>query len=219
MTSLDPETARHIGALSLNPDRPLLICDVDEVVVHFIRALEDFLETRGLWLNAASFALNGNIKCRNTQTPLDDKGVGAVLLDFFKARTATLEPIDHAVASLDGLSTGAQIVMLTNLPAAFSTARRENLASFGLHFPLIANQGPKGPAVAALTRDHRSSIAFIDDNPSYLKSVHEHCPRVGLVHFMQDQRFARHVPPLPFTDSRTDNWPSARAQLAALLSP
>lgn len=43
----DPETARQIEELA-SDDRPLLVLDVDDVVLEFIRPFPQFLERRGL---------------------------------------------------------------------------------------------------------------------------------------------------------------------------
>ena len=42
--------------LSLDQSAGLVICDVDEVIVHFTRALEAYLAERRLWLDISSFA-------------------------------------------------------------------------------------------------------------------------------------------------------------------
>ena len=42
-------------------DRPLLICDVDEVVLHLVDPFEDLLRERGYVLKDHSFQLTGNI--------------------------------------------------------------------------------------------------------------------------------------------------------------
>ncbi|TIX09093.1 MAG: hypothetical protein E5V46_23830, partial [Mesorhizobium sp.] len=56
----DPETARQIEELAAD-DRPLLVLDVDDVVLEFIRPFPHFLKSRGFALTLASFRLTGNI--------------------------------------------------------------------------------------------------------------------------------------------------------------
>ena len=46
-------TLAQIANLQLRSNRPLVICDVDEVVVHFTRDFEDFLDGLGLWLDTS----------------------------------------------------------------------------------------------------------------------------------------------------------------------
>jgi hypothetical protein len=51
LDKVDTSTREQILQLELDPQRPLLLCDVDEVVVHFLRGLENWLDRNGLWLD------------------------------------------------------------------------------------------------------------------------------------------------------------------------
>ena len=77
--------------------RPLVICDVDEVIVHFTRDFERLIALENLWLDTASFALNGNVRCRDTGQPAEDQRVSDLINRFFDERTRHMEPIDGAV--------------------------------------------------------------------------------------------------------------------------
>ena len=59
-------TKTQLSTLQIDPNKPLVICDVDEVVVHFTKRFEGFLSERNLWLETNSLALAGNI--RNFET-------------------------------------------------------------------------------------------------------------------------------------------------------
>ncbi|TEX94817.1 hypothetical protein ELQ05_08150, partial [Campylobacter sp. US53] len=61
----DPETARQIAELA-SDHRPLLVLDVDDVILEFIRPFPRFLEQRGYDLTFASFRLTGNVSERGT---------------------------------------------------------------------------------------------------------------------------------------------------------
>lgn len=210
-------TERQIGALTLDPLRPLLVCDVDEVVLHFLRAFEAYLGDNGLWLDPASFALNGNVKRTDDNQPVATAELGGLITGFFAERARRMEPIEGAHEALSSLSGVADIVFLSNVPEAFVDDRLANLADHGFAFPLVVNQGPKGPAVRAIAAAQRGPVVFIDDVPSYIASVAEHCPATSLIHFLQDRRFGRHVKPLDFVSLRTDNWPEAHRHIAGLL--
>ena len=197
--------------------RPLVICDVDEVVVHFLKGLETFLAERDLWLDPASFALNGNIRRLSDDAPVPTDELGGLLTDFFAVRTRFLEAISGASEALAALAPSADIVMLTNLPDEFRADRIANLAGHGIPYPVVTNSGPKGPAIRTLAAGRQAPVVFIDDNHGYLLSAHEHSPRTHLVHFLQDQRFARHVGHFDCMSLRTDNWTDAGAHLAALI--
>jgi hypothetical protein len=218
LDKVDTSTREQILQLELDPQRPLLLCDVDEVVVHFLRGLENWLDRNGLWLDPASFALNGNIRHKSGNKPLAEDRIGPALMSFFEEETARLDMIEGAASALEKLSTHGDIVMLTNLPSRFRDARIANLRSHGIEFPVVTNSGPKGPAIAALAADHVAPVVFIDDNNGYLKSAAEHVPHTNIVHFMQDERFGRHVPHEDHVHHRTDNWPDAHAHIESVFT-
>jgi len=215
---MQASTRQQLARLPAAPERPLVICDVDEVVVHFLKGLEAYLNERGLWLDPASFALNGNIRHKEGNAPLPVDRLGPLLMDFFAAGVRNLTPIDGAKDALATLCERADIVMLTNLPDEFRGDRIANLADHGIVFPVVTNQGPKGPAVSAIAAGRRAPVVFIDDNHGYLASAREHNPDVHLVHFLQDHRFGRHVEHFDYMSLRTDNWREAEAHVMGLIA-
>lgn len=200
-------------SLDLAAHEPLIICDVDEVILHFLRELEDFLEEDGLWLDPASFALNGNIRRRSDGEPLHANELGPVLMRCFAARTRHMRLIDGAREALAELAGRAQVILLSNLPARFAEDRRINLAGHGIEYPYLSNDGPKGPVVQEIAGSIEAPVFFIDDAPSNLQSVAEHSPDTDIIHFMQDGRFGRHVGHFDYVSLRTDNWAEAKAHI------
>ena len=142
------------------------------------------------------------MKYRETAQPVDDHSLRQHFADFFDQEAHQLEPIDGAAAALADLAQVANVLMLTNLSEQYRQARIQNLLDHGMPYPVVSNQGPKGPAVEAITAGHDQPIIFIDDIPNYLRSVSDTCPKVTLVHFMQDDRFGRHIPLLDFVSLR-----------------
>lgn len=211
-------TRELISQLSFS-GRPLVICDVDEVVVHFTRDFESYLEQRGLWLDTSSFSLNGNIRGRADGLQLAVADVGVLIETFFAERTLHLEPIEGAIEALLHLANSADIVMLTNLPHAAAEDRRKNLASHGLLFPVVTNSGPKGPAVKALAGLADGPAIFIDDSPGFIASAREHAPDVHLIHFLHDARFARHIAPLDYVSLRAERWSDVTPHASGLIAP
>ena len=198
--------------------RPLVICDVDEVIVHFTRDFEHYIAAEDLWLDAASFALSGNIKSRITNEPAPDHRVADLVNRFFDERTRHMQPIDGAVDSLLSFARTADVVLLTNLPHSAGDHRRANLAGHGLDFPVVTNSGPKGPAIREIvTRAGKPDCVFIDDSPGFIASAYEHAPDIHLVHFLHDERFARHIAPLDFVSLRTGSWDEARPHVLELI--
>ena len=211
------ETRAQLAALELDANRPLIISDVDEVIVHFTRAFEAFLLSRGLWLDAASLALDGNIKHAANGSPATRAEVMAAVDQFFAEKTRTLHPIDGAVQSLIDLNVVADVVLLTNLPHGSRDDRIANLRDHGLTFPVITNSGPKGPAIRELAARTTGPVVFIDDSPAFISSAFEFAPRVHLIHFMQDQRFARHVEPYDFLSLFSGSWLEVKPHIAKII--
>ena len=70
-----PETSdltRAEEALRL-ADRPLIVCDVDDVVLQFVTPFKAFLEHQGHRLVPRSFRLHGNIVRALDEAPLEDR--------------------------------------------------------------------------------------------------------------------------------------------------
>jgi hypothetical protein len=210
-------TGRQVAALALDPDRSLVICDVDEVVVHFTRAFEVYIAKQDLWLDPRSFSLGGNIRRRRTGDEVLPAEVGQLIGLFFSERTRHLEPIEGAVEWLLQIGKRTEIVLLSNLPHEAADARRQNLRDHGLNYPLISNSGPKGPVVKAIAGETSQTVVFIDDSPQFIASVHEHVPGAHLIHFLHDQRFARHLTPLPFVSLTTGSWMEAGPHILMLV--
>jgi hypothetical protein len=212
-----PSTLAQIASLDLDPARPLVICDVDEVTVEFLKGFEAWLGEHDLWLDARSFALNGNVKRRLTHEAVPQGDVNALLDGFFANRTRHLAAVAGAASTLAALAREADVVMLTNIPEAYREDRIANLRDHGMPYPVVANSGPKGPAVTEMAKRHAAPVAFIDDIPHYLASVRDHRPATRLVHFMQDARFARHAGPLDYVQLTAATWDDLHPRLRALL--
>ncbi len=209
-------TRQQIGGLSLSR-RPLVICDVDEVVVHFTRDLEIYLGLRGLRLETSNFALSGNIRRKSDGHAIERAAIQKLIEEFFMDHAHGMQPIDGAVEALQHIGEVANIVLLTNLPHEAGALRRRNMADLGLAFPVVTNAGPKGPAVKSLAGLADGAVVFIDDSPGFIASAFEHAPEVHLVHFLHDERFARHAEPLNYVSLRTGSWTEAKPHVLKLI--
>ncbi|WP_137391379.1 hypothetical protein [Rhodoligotrophos defluvii] len=215
--TISPETQQQIAALTLAHHKPLIVCDVDEVVVHFLRAFEAWLDEHDCWLDPASFALNGNVKRRSDGQPISTEELSHHFREFLAARTAEFEEIENASKSLRHLSEIADVVMLTNLPQAYYADRQRNLRALGMPYPIVVNEGPKGPAMQQITAASQAPVIFIDDTPTNVASVCQTLPEVHVVHFMQDPRFSRHCALIEGISLRSDNWNETADHIARLI--
>ncbi len=208
---LDPSVALQLEAVKLAKQRPLLICDADEVLFAFMERFERFLHATDHLYVWRSYQLSGNVRRRPGGGVIDDAGITALLERFWNAHAEDMTPIPGAADTLAALSTRAQILILTNVPFEHHRARERSLQRHGMAYPTIANAGLKGPAVAWLKARVEAPAFFIDDSPRHHKSVALHAPSVTRLHFVGDPRLAKLLDKAPDSHHRTDDWVSARA--------
>jgi len=213
-----PETLAQIRALPPG-DRPLLICDVDEVVLQFIAHLEAHLETQGLRFLSHAYKLTGNIAPRDDDTPLAGDAVRSLLQAFFDGWVHRQEAVPGAAPALERLSRHADIVFLTNLPGGWNRdARRAVLDRHGMPFPMVTNTGPKGGAVAALAARRPGPVVFIDDSPTNITSARAALKACVLVQFIADRRFFAAADAIDGLHLKTHDWEQAETYISQVLS-
>ncbi|MBL4667324.1 MAG: hypothetical protein JKY04_08100 [Sneathiella sp.] len=197
----------QLNAIKIQPDRPLIITDADEVLFGFMQGMELFLEEQDLFFDWASFALHGNIRQKSDKSPVEAEKIPALLEQFFTEYVHRLPVVEGAAEHLEKLSEKAQIVVLSNVPPKFAAKRRESLQKSGMDYPLIANVGAKGRVVNYLTRNLTKPAFFIDDIPTNHGSVHKHAEQVHRLHYIADVRLAKLLPPAEHSTARLQSWP------------
>jgi hypothetical protein len=185
--------------------RPLLILDADEVLFMFVDGFMGFLESRGFYLDLASYRLHGNVKRRTDDSAVAHQDVTR-LLEIFRADLDSLAAVEDAQGVLEALSGRMDIVVLSNVSPSQAEPRLRNLAAAGLAYPLIANSGPKGPAVKVLAARGGSPAFFVDDIPPQLASVAEEAPDVFRIHFIGDTRLKPLLAPCEQAHLRAGDW-------------
>ncbi len=151
-------------------DKPLIVCDADEVIFDFMNSFETYLHTKGLYFNWKSYALDGNI-LNDKNEALSKNQITDIIHNFFMHKTESMDLVEGAVKSLQKLSRLYNIIILSNIPLKFYEKRKVALKKNGMNFPFFANTGPKGKAVKYLSDIHKGKIWFIDDSPYQIKSV------------------------------------------------
>ncbi len=214
----EARVARRIAALDIPRGRPLIVCDVDEVLAAFMAAFDRFLASRALYFTYESYRLTGNIRRRGDDGALDKEGIRALIEDFFAAHTETLAPVPGGAPALRALARRARIVVLSNIPAAREEARARWLERHGLGYPLVVNSGTKGPAVAELAARADAPCFFIDDSPRHHRAVAEAAADVRRLHFVADERLDRLLESPPECHHRLDSWAALRATVEAELA-
>ena len=182
---LSEEISNQIETLELDPDRPLVISDADEVLLQFMRQFEVYLDRNDMWIDLSSFRLQGNIKYKGSDEVVDMTNRN-IIDDFFAAETLNFSPVDGAAEALTALSKEAQVIILTNLPIAQKNERQINLSEHGMDYPVIVGSGLKGPAVKSLGDKINAPLFFLDDIPHNINSVAEYVPMSGRIHMIAD---------------------------------
>ncbi|MFA6156995.1 hypothetical protein [Mesorhizobium sp.] len=204
----DPETARQIEELAAD-DRPLLVLDVDDVVLEFIRPFPNFLKARGFGLTFASFRLTGNIAETESGRLVEQPEVTALLDEFFHTQADWQSITDGAATALAGLGDRAEIIMLTAMPHKHRATRRAHLDALGLNYPLLTTEMAKGPAVAKLRGKKGRPVAFVDDQPPNLISARNSVDDAHLFHLMADNSLRAFLPPMPEDIIVVQDWHEA----------
>ncbi|MDR3506726.1 MAG: hypothetical protein P4L64_02400 [Caulobacteraceae bacterium] len=211
------QTANHSSHPRIDPARPLVIVDVDEVLGLFMLGFARFVAEHGYELRLERFALFQNLY-RQGETQAVDMETGRNLFnEFFRIGAEEMETAPHAVESLAILSGGASVVILTNAPDHARAPRARWLARHGMDYPLIINEGPKGGAVAALAAQTSGPVAFIDDLIPNLDSAAQAAPHVHRFQLVADPRLAKLAPSAPDRHARIDHWPTLRGEITRVL--
>lgn len=198
--------------------RPLVICDVDEVILHLISHLERYLEQNGLFFRAHSYKLTGNIARQSDGIQLQQPEVRRHLEQFFDSESHRQEMVAGADVALKEITRTHDVILLTNLPGAHNKPVRETLlAGMGIPYPVLTNSGPKGGAVAALSSGRPAPVVFIDDSPTNHSSVKTSLPSAVLVQFIADERFRANAEKDDHIDLLTGDWQETAAFIASLL--
>ncbi|AWC23824.1 hypothetical protein WHT83_17395 [Aminobacter sp. P9b] len=214
--SEDPETARQIAELARDT-RPLLVLDVDEVLLEFMVPFMRFLDAQGLVFLAKSFRLTGNIVDRKTQTPLDQTAVSGLLDGFFFAQREWQTAAQGAADAVANLAGGAEVVMLTAMPHRHRDVRRLHLDALGFPYPLLTTEAAKGPALRQLRGESARPVAFVDDIPYNLVSVRDSVSDAYLFNLMSYREMRLLMPPMPDGIVVADDWAEAAPKIAAAL--
>lgn len=215
---LHPNVAAQLDDLTVEPDRPTILCDADEVLFAFMMEFERFLHNQGYFYAWRSYALDGNVRRRPDGQPLTKPEVSALIEAFFRTSTEHLPAVPGAARALGALSRRARIFVLTNLKTQHVDARSRALSRHGLPYPLIANEGAKGPAVGWFAERVAAPLYFIDDSPRHHESVAQRADRTVRIHFVAERRLAGLLGPAEHAHYRTDTWASAHAVIDADLT-
>lgn len=193
-------------------NRPLLITDCDEVLLHMAAHFRDWLASE----RDIEFALGAGgeltlaMRRRHDGSLLSREETWPLFNDFFATEMHRQTLVPHAADALIRIGAVADIVILTNLGDHCHAQRVEQLAALGINHRVMCNQGGKGRPVARLIEEFRPRAAvFVDDIPGHHDSVARHAPDVWRLHLVAEPTIAPHIPTAPAAHARIDDWAEA----------
>lgn len=211
--------AALVSDLAIDPERPLLIVDADEVLFHFMAAFLAHIESHGHAYVFRSYALHGNVLERPGGDPLAGERVTELVQEFFRTGARTMPADPDAAAAIRRLqSDGAQAVVLSNVPANAAEDRRAALAEAGFEMELAPWSGPKGEAVKAMASRTVGGAAFIDDIAHHHESVSETAPDVYRLHYVTHPELRRLLGHVPSAHDQATSWPHLENLIRARFS-
>jgi len=204
--------------LAIAPDRALIVVDVDEVLALFYQGFGRFIAGHGYELRSDKFALFSNIFQPGATEHLEIETGRALFDEFFRSGADLIDPAPAAPESLAALAKSATVVILTNAPEHGRDERSRWLKRHGMDYPMIINEGPKGPAIAAMADQTLFPAVFVDDIVSHLDSCALAAPRVRRFQTVADPILRPLAPSKP-EHRRIDGWtnllPAIQAELTA----
>ncbi|MHA1127828.1 MAG: HAD family hydrolase [Alphaproteobacteria bacterium] len=203
--TLESYTKHQISALNLQRDKPLLIVDADEVLVHFAQPFTAYLAKREWELRLTEYRLEYAIR-RADGSVADEGETHRLVHGFIDAETHRQPEIPGASSALREISLGAQIVVLSNVPQRRHADRIANLVGHGMEYPLVVNSGPKGAALRAITNGIIAPVAFVDDSPAQIESAAKDAPQVHRIHFAGCSIIQSVLPKVKDANATPDDW-------------
>ncbi len=180
---MTPNTKTQISNLNIDPNFPLMIFDADEVLVHFAEPFATYIKKHNHRLHLTGYRLDNAIKKADTDEVADPDTAKELVWGFINEETKSQPAAKGAPQALMKLQAYAQIIILSNVPHSVHDDRVANLKSLNMDYPLISNEGMKGPAVKEILKNHKAQSFFIDDNPYQVESVYNDNQQTVCVHF------------------------------------
>lgn len=208
--------AEELEAAAIEPGRPLLAVDADEVLVHFARHFGAWLESLGYAFKLTEYRLDTAIRGPRGEA-LTRAEIQPLVWDFIEAETRRQPAVDGAAETLARLSREAQVVVVTNAPAKVRACRVANLAGLGMDYPVVMNEGGKGRALRWLADRAAAPVAFVDDSADQLASVARHAAEAARLHLVGCETLRPIVGRAESADHHVEDWRAAEETIRRAL--
>ena len=192
-------------------NRPLLITDCDEVLLHMVSHFDAWLaEEHDIAFAFESGSFGGAMTDKASGATVGEERVWPLLDQFFRNEMHRQTIVPGAVEALGRIGEIADIVILTNLGDEAHPWRVDQLARHGIAHEVVCNRGGKGvPARQIIARHEATRAAFVADLPVHHASVAKHAPEVPRLQMIAEPRLAAVIPPAEHAHARIDDWPTA----------
>ena len=189
-------------------ERPLLITDCDEVLLHMVRHFSDWLgEEHDVLFRPEEGDMAGALKHAASGERVPSDRVWELLWGFFGTEMHRQTIVPGAIEALGTIGEKADIVILTNLGEEAREGRIEQLARFGIHHEVVCNRGGKGePLKKIIERHGASQSVFVDDLAVHHTSVAKHSPATHRLHMIAEPSLAAVTATAQDADARIDDW-------------
>ncbi len=194
--------------------KPLFVTDCDEVLLHMVTHFADWLhEAEDIHFDLENGGFEGALTRTENGTKVKPEEIWPLLGGFFDTEMPRQTVIPGAREALDEIAKIADIVILTNLTDARNQDRREQLKALGMDYPVVTNQGEKGPPLKKIIDEYAPSTAlFVDDLPMHHKSAALHAPECWRLHMIGEEKLAPQVAcahKARHAHNRIDTWADA----------
>ncbi len=195
-------------------NRPLFVTDCDEVLLYMVSPFAEWLgNAKNIDFDLENGGFEGALTHRQDGRTVEAEDIWPLLGGFFDTEMATQLPMPGAVQSLATIAEIADVVILTNLTHERNEARRDQLKRLDMDYPVVTNQGEKGPPLAKIIEEHRPSVSmFVDDLPMHHKSASLHTPDTWRLHMIGEEKLAPQVAcahKAKYAHNRLDTWADA----------
>ncbi len=193
-------------------NRPLLISDCDEVLMHMVVPFRTWLdENHAIHFDLESGNFAEALRHKECGSLVDGPRIWELLDGFFDSEMHRQYPVAGAVQAITHLQDIADVVVLTNLKDHRAKPRAQQLRSIGLDLPVYTNQGGKGEALKRILEAYQPSVAvFVDDLAHQHDSIAQDTPHVWRLHLVGEPILAPHISSAKSAHARIDTWTQAQ---------
>jgi hypothetical protein len=192
-------------------NRPLLISDCDEVLLHMVSHFADWLaEDHAITFDLEQPDFSRALTAANGGAPVPAEQIWPLLDGFFRSEMHRQTLVPGAADALGRIGEVADIVILTNLGGEAHPWRVEQLSRHGIRHEVVCNRGGKGEPLRSIVERHQATASlFVDDLAVHHASVAKHSPGTFRLHMIAEPRLAAVTPPAEHAHARIDDWPTA----------